>query len=262
MAQTQGRAGGPRSGLIALPTLVGMFLLFAGIATSVATAAPQGSTPLTGLASDSIEWTGCGEQLECTKVRVPLDWDKPGGRQIKLAVIRHLASRPGERIGSLFINPGGPGGPVVPYVRQEGAQLDALGQGRFDVVGWDLRGTATSTPVSCFRNETSRARFWGNRPIPTTGVESRRYLPKTIALARRCGKRNGSLLRHISAADTARDLDYLRRLVGDRRLTYLGSSAGTFIGQTYANMFPRRVRAMVLDGVLDPVAWTRGSAAA
>src|SRR4051794_24847404 len=221
------------------------------------------STHRVEAASTRIAWKGCGKRLQCARVRVPLNWDHPDGPKIKLSVIRHLASRPAKRIGSLFVNPGGPGGPVVPYVKEEGgAELDALGQGRFDVVGWDLRGTATSTPVSCFRNETSRARFWGDRPIPTTGAESRRYLPKTIALARRCGKRNGRLLRHISAADTARDLDYLRRLVGDRRLTYLGISAGTFIGQTYANMFPRRVRAMVLDGVLDPVAWTRGSAAA
>jgi pimeloyl-ACP methyl ester carboxylesterase len=147
-------------------------------------------------------------------------------------------------------------------VREGGAGLDALGQGRFDIVGWDLRGTGASTYVRCFENDTSRARFWGGRSIPATRVEARRYLPRTIAFARRCGERSGRLLGHISTADTARDLDYLRRLVGDRRLTYLGISAGTFIGQTYVNMFPRRVRAMVLDGVLDPVSWTKGSAAA
>jgi pimeloyl-ACP methyl ester carboxylesterase len=140
--------------------------------------------------------------------------------------------------------------------------LDALGQGRFDIVGWDLRGTGTNTAVRCFDDETARARFWGRTSIPTTRRESRRYLPETIAFARRCGERSGRLLRHISTADTARDLDYLRRLVGDARLTYLGISAGTFLGQTYVNMFPRRVRAMVLDGVLDPVAWTKGSATA
>ena len=151
---------------------------------------------------------------------------------------------------------------MVPYVREGGRELDALGQGRFDIVGWDLRGTGTNTAVRCFDDETARARFWGRTSIPTTRRESRRYLPETIAFARRCGERSGRLLRHISTADTARDLDYLRRLVGDARLTYLGISAGTFLGQTYVNMFPRRVRAMVLDGVLDPVAWTKGSATA
>ena len=103
MAHTQGRTGGLRTrlGLIGLGTLAGTMLLTAGIATSPATATPQGSTPFTGLASDSIEWSGCGEQLECAKVRVPLDWDKPDGRTIKLAVIRHLASRPEERASLL-----------------------------------------------------------------------------------------------------------------------------------------------------------------
>jgi pimeloyl-ACP methyl ester carboxylesterase len=96
---------------------------------------------------------------------------------------------------------------------------------------------------------------------PTTRAEERRYLAKTIELAQRCGERNGELLAHISTADTARDLDHLRWLVGDRKLSYLGESFGTLIGQTYANLFPRRVRAMALDGVVDPVASAAGVAA-
>ena len=139
--------------------------------------------------------------------------------------------------------------------------MDAAGQGRFDVVGWDIRGAVDSTHVRCFRSEQSRARFFGDWSIPTTGLESSLIRGKTAALARRCGEVSGGLLRHISTADTARDLDYLRRLVGDRKLTYIGLSAGTFIGQTYADMFPRRVRALVLDGVVDPVAYTRGTEA-
>ena len=97
--------------------------------------------------------------------------------------------------------------------------------------------------------------------MPTTRTEQRRYLAKTVALAQRCGARNGELLAHITTADTARDLDHLRRLVGDRQLSYLGESYGTLIGQTYANLFPRRVRAMVLDGVVDPVAAAAGTEA-
>ncbi len=108
-----------RSRVVGLSTLVGMLLLATGIATSAAAAAPQGSSPLAGLANDRIDWKSCGEQLECAEVQVPLDWDKPGARKIKLAVIRHLASRPDERIGSMFINPGGPGGSGVDAVREE-----------------------------------------------------------------------------------------------------------------------------------------------
>jgi pimeloyl-ACP methyl ester carboxylesterase len=247
-----------RPGLIALSTLVGMSLLTTAV-TSAAAAAPQ-PAQLVGAPNRDIVWSDCGEQLKCAKVRVPLDWDRPRGRKLKLSVIRHLASRPEQRIGSMFVNPGGPAGSVQ-QVRDDGASLDAAGQGRFDVVGWDIRGAGDSTHVRCFRSEKRRARFFGNWSIPTTGRQTRRIRRKAAALARRCRKVSGRLLRHISTADTARDLDYLRRLVGDRRLTYLGISAGTFIGQTYANMFPRRVRAMVLDGVVDPVAYTRGTEA-
>ena len=231
-----------RLGLLAL---VGMLLL---------------PTPVAGASNDEIGWKGCGEQLECAKVRVPLDWDKPGGRKIKLAVIRHLASRPDERIGSMFVNPGGPSGSAQ-YVRESGTELDAAGQGRFDVVGWDIRGAVDSTHVRCFRSEQSLAQFFGAWSIPTPGFDSSGIRDTTAALARRCGEVSGGLLRHISTADTARDLDYLRRLVDDRKLTYVGNSAGTFIGQTYAAMFPRRVRALVLDGLVDPEAFTRGTEA-
>ena len=134
---------------------------------------------------------------------------------------------------------------------------DQAGGGRFDVVSWDTRGSGASTHVSCFRDERSARRFWGGLTVPTTAPASRVYLAKAIAYARRCGQLSGSLLSHISTADTARDLDYLRSLLHQRQLTYNGWSYGTFLGQTYANMFPRRVRAMVLDGVVDAVSYVR-----
>jgi pimeloyl-ACP methyl ester carboxylesterase len=200
----------------------------------------------------------CGERLECAKVQVPLDWARPDGPKISLSVIRYLASRPEQRIGSLFVNFGGPGVPGVSGVRAGGDRLDALAQGRFDIVGWDPRGTGESTHVRCFANDERMARFWGRGwTIPTTPASSRRYVPKTVAYARRCAALSGSLLEHISTKDTVRDLDYLRQLVGDPQLNYRGLSYGTFIAQTYANMFPDRVRAMVLDGLIDPVAFTK-----
>jgi pimeloyl-ACP methyl ester carboxylesterase len=250
-----------RPRIIALSTLVGMSLLIT-VATSAAASAPQGSAPLLGAANRGIAWHGCGKRLQCAKVRVPLNWDHPRGRKIKLAVIRHRASRPKERIGSLFFNPGGPGNSGVVFVREAGDLLDAYGRGRFDVVSWDPRGTNASTHVRCFKSKRGQRRFWKGESIPITKRQSRRYRRETAAYARRCGKLSGRLLRHISTADQARDLDYLRRLVGDRRLNYYGVSYGTFLGQTYANMFPRRVRAMAIDGVVDPVAYTRGAAAA
>ena len=111
---------------------------------------------------------------------------------------------------------------------------------------------------AALRANAGPARFWGpDWTIPTTPAESRRYVPQTVDYARRCEALSGALLAHISTADTVRDLDYLRQLVGDRQLTYRGLSYGTFLGQTYANMFPHRVRAMILDGVVDAVEFTK-----
>jgi pimeloyl-ACP methyl ester carboxylesterase len=210
-----------------------------------------------------IAWKGCGKGLQCARVPVPLDWARPSLGTISLAVIRHRASGPGRRIGSLFLNWGGPGVAGVAMVKGAAeSDLDALSRGRFDLVSWDPRGAGESTHVRCFANDRAQARFWGpDWSTPTTKRESAQYERKAVAFVRRCVALSGRLLAHDSTADTARDLDYLRRLVGDRRLNYRGLSYGSFIGETYANMFPRRVRAIVLDGVLDPVAFTTSTQA-
>ena len=243
-----------------LMALIAAVMLAVVLPVTVDASTPRGSAAPAGPRQPG-GWTACGSGLECAHVPVPLDWRHPDGPTIMLAVIRHLASRPEQRIGSLFFNPGGPGDSGVAAVAERGEALDALTAGRFDIVGWDIRGSAGSSPVLCFANVGERASFWQGLPVPTTRTEQRRYLAKTVALAQRCGVRNGELLAHITTADTARDLDHLRRLVGDRQLSYLGESYGTLIGQTYANLFPRRVRAMVLDGVVDPVAAAAGTEA-
>jgi pimeloyl-ACP methyl ester carboxylesterase len=233
--------------------------LAAGLAAAALVPATADAAP--GPAA-GIAWAPCGDRLECATVPVPLDWARPYGPTIRLAVVRHLASDPAHRIGSLLVNPGGPGDSGVQEVITRGAALDARTEGRFDVVGWDPRGSGRSAPVSCFAGPAERAAFWGDTVVPTTRADERRYLAKTVALAKRCGRRNGALLAHISMADQVRDLDHLRALVGDRRLTFFGESNGTLMGQTYANMFPGRVRAMALDGIVDPIPYNRGIAAA
>lgn len=207
----------------------------------------------------AINWRSCGAQAECARVRVPLDWDRQNGRSISLRVARHRASEPNGRLGSLFIGPGGPGESGVTLIKDGGQDLDAWGDGRFDVISWDYRGTNASAPVRCFRTPRAQARFWRGQEIPFTRPASVRFRDTTTALARRCGKVSGWLLPHLSTADNARDLDHLRQLIGDPRLTYVGLSYGTYLGQTYANMFPRAVRAMVLDGVVDPVAYSKNA---
>jgi pimeloyl-ACP methyl ester carboxylesterase len=249
--------------------LVGAAALAAGCFVALSSvgdagAGGSGSPRAAGLVGAPIPWAPCdppGEDLQCARIRVPLDWDRPNGRTISLAVIRHLASKPNERIGSMLINPGGPGDTGIGLVQGLGDDIDKWGGGRFDVVSWDPRGTNASTHVRCFRSKRSEARFWKGATLPTTKAASERYRRKTVALARRCGKVSGWLLPHISTADTARDLDHLRRLVGDPKLTYVGLSYGTYLGQTYANMFPGRVRLMLLDGIVDPVPYSKGAEA-
>ncbi|MGE0297414.1 alpha/beta hydrolase [Pseudonocardia sp.] len=197
-------------------------------------------------AAPGIAWTECGDGLQCATVPVPLDWADPAGEQISLAVIRRPASKPDQRIGTLLVNPGGPGDTGVGLVRT-GADIEAWGGGRFDVISWDPRGTHGSSPVKCFTSDAEEAAFWNGAAA---------YAVRTQDLARRCGEVMGPLLSHISTADTVRDLDRLRELAGEGTITYVGLSYGTFVGQVYATMFPDRVRAMVLDGLIDAVAFT------
>jgi pimeloyl-ACP methyl ester carboxylesterase len=254
-------AGVVRRILLAAATLVAACVV-ALSAGETAAAEPGQAARSAGPVSESIPWGECNpprEGLQCTRIRVPLDWDRPNGRTIRLAVIRHLASKPNQRIGTALANPGGPGDTGVGLVSGDPDGIDELVGGRFDVVSWDPRGTNASTRVRCFENGGREARFWAGASIPTTKVASKRYRRRTAALARRCGKHSGRLLPHISTADTARDMDHLRQLVGEDKLTYIGFSYGTFLGQTYANMFPDRVRAMLLDGVVDPVEYSKSA---
>ena len=161
----------------------------------------------------------------------------------------------------MFANPGGPGDTGVGLVQGDPDGLDALGDGRFDVLSWDPRGTHASTRVKCFTSQRSESRFWAGVSIPTTKAESEGYKRTAAAYARRCGEVSGWLLPHISTADTVRDLEHLRVLMGEEKLTYLGLSYGTYLGQTYANMFGDRIRAMMLNGIVDPVAYSKGSEA-
>ncbi len=252
------RAAPPRLLLVAA---AGVVVLGAGVLAVPALGGVSPNAHREAGITARIAWKPCGMRLQCGRVRVPLDWAHPGGPDISLAVIRHLASRPGRRIGSLFVNGGGAAGSVE-LVRTDGARLDALGRGRFDVIGWSLRGTPGSTPmVRCFAEQRSRARFWDGLALPTTRAQELAYVSRAIAYTRRCQTLSGRLLAHVSTADDARDLDDLRRLVGDRRLTYWAVSYGTFLGETYANMYPGRVRAMVFDGVVDPRSVIHGAAA-
>jgi pimeloyl-ACP methyl ester carboxylesterase len=233
-------------------------------ASPASAATPAHGSHVRGMASSpagqaGIAWHRCqgkGSRFQCARVAVPLNWHRPGGTQIKLAVIRYLGSDQKHRIGSMFVDFGGPGVGGVDSLKGLGPMLSAWGRGRFNVVSWDPRGTSASDPVRCFTSTASRDRFWRGVQIPVTPAQSRAYARRAAALARRCGRVSGPLLDNISTEDTARDLNRLRQLAGDRTLTYVGLSYGTMIGQTYENLFPHRVRAMLLDGLINPVEYT------
>jgi pimeloyl-ACP methyl ester carboxylesterase len=180
------------------------------------------------------------------------------GQQIEISLIRLPAESPGKRIGSLFLNPGGPGGPGVEFVREIATSLPAQLREHFDIVGFDPRGIITSTPLHCFDTLDEAFASYAPFAFPITAQEKVAWRAADKVLADACTQRGGPIADHMSTANAARDMDRLRAAVGDSKLTYLGFSYGSYLGVTYANLFPDRVRALVVDGVLDPVAWSTG----
>ncbi|CAN5129196.1 alpha/beta hydrolase [soil metagenome] len=233
----------------------------AALAVAVVTLLIDACAPAPSAPRPRVQWSGCGDGLECATVTVPVDRSAPDGPTLQLAVARYPAA--GQRSGSLFFNagffnPGGPGLSGVEALRSRGAQLAELGAGRFDIVSWDPRGSGASAAISCTDGE-SATTYYGAAPVPADAVARTAQRTAATDFARRCGAFNNALLAHVTTAATARDLDRLRDLIGEARLNFYGESYGTFLGQTYANLFPERVRAMVLDGVVDPVVNTAGA---
>ncbi|GAB2672351.1 alpha/beta hydrolase [Thalassiella azotivora] len=206
-------------------------------------------------------WRDCGPGLEafdCATVQVPLDHDDPTGPTTSIALTRLPASDPQRRVGSLFTNPGGPGGSGVDFVQTAAPFVytpEVLA--RFDVVGFDPRGVGASDPATCYRTAEQEAVETAGLPaFPVGEAQEHRFIGQNARLGTSCTLTSPDRFSHASTANVARDLDLLRQAVGDDRLTYAGYSYGTFLGATYARLFPDRVRALVLDGPLDPVAYT------
>src|SRR5688572_27421758 len=230
-------------------------LLLVSAAPVAAGASADGPDP--ALRVPSLDWQPCGAEfpgLECATAQVPLDYDTPRGQTTEIALARVPADPAADRIGSVFVNPGGPGGSGVGLVLGGfgGFLHENLG-GRFDVVGFDPRGVGASDPLHCFDSEEDLDAFFADQPIfPYLRDQYRPYYDQLgPAFGRECrDERNGNdaIVDHMSTADVVRDLDLLRRAVGDRKLTYLGFSYGSYLGNTYANMFPNNVRALVIDG--------------
>ncbi|MGW7474585.1 alpha/beta fold hydrolase [Streptomyces cyaneofuscatus] len=241
-------------------------------ATGKARAADPASRPdLKPFYGQRLQWTDCAtDGYECARLTVPLDYARPGnGRTFVLPVARAAATGPARRIGSLVYNPGGPGAGRASSL-EEGMDesFGAAVRARFDIISFDPRGVGGSIPaLTCEPAEAEPEAEETEEPAEETPEDSSDAVaplyPRTEAdrsaaasgartAAEDCEEHSGPILRHVGTEDAARDLDVLRAALGERRLTYLGWSYGTSLGTSYAEQFPRRVRAMVLDGAIDP----------
>ncbi|MEU9608861.1 alpha/beta fold hydrolase [Streptomyces sp. NPDC048057] len=210
-------------------------------------------------AAEPLRWAPCGGSespgAECAALSVPVDWARPDGPRLDLAVARRKAADPDARVGSLVFGPGGPGDSGVATVVDRAHRFSPEVRRRFDVVSFDPRGVGGSSPITCSRD------LLAARPSPE--LKSQADFDATTAYNSRlradCRARTGPVFDHLDSAQTVRDLDALRAALGERKLTFHGSSYGTLLGAQYAETHPRRVRAMVLESVMDhSVPTTRG----
>lgn len=199
-----------------------------------------------------LEWSACGGGQQCAWLTVPLDYADPSGATIRLRLSKSAATGPaGDRLGSLVVNPGGPGASGLDFASYVAGSLDDRVAAAYDVVGFDTRGVGRSAPITCMTGrQTTR---WLRADItPDTPVEERRLMSLGARLADGCLQMTPQMARHVGSDETVRDMDIMRAALGDQRLTYLGYSYGTYLGTLYAEEFPDRVGRLVLDGAVDP----------
>ncbi|MGW0820796.1 alpha/beta hydrolase [Streptomyces sp. NPDC002845] len=223
--------------------------LFGQFLAGTATATPSTTSPQPG----RIAWEPCDPPsdeggFECATITVPVDWKRPHGATVDLALARHLATDPDRRIGSLLINPGGPGGSGVGFALGAPSIFSPELLARFDIVGFDPRGVARSNPVLC---DEDKVVTQGELLYPRNATEFAALRQANQELGESCRDLTGPLVDHMDTASVVRDMDAIRAGLGERKISYYGVSYGTGIGQQYAERYPHRVRAMVLDSNMD-----------
>ncbi|WP_336660284.1 alpha/beta hydrolase [Leucobacter sp. USHLN153] len=216
---------------------------------------PEGTVE--GFGAQQPQWESCFDGMECARVHAPLDWDEPAGDTIELSMVKQPAIG-GDAIGTLFVNPGGPGASGIGYLSQGvGGAVQQSVQQKYDVIAWDPRGVGASTPVECLEPDAMDEYLFGtSADALETGSDAwiEESLAQERAFGEACQQRTGAALAHVDTASTVNDLDMLRAIVGDPKLNYLGYSYGTYIGARYVDAFPKKVGRLVLDGAMDPAA--------
>jgi pimeloyl-ACP methyl ester carboxylesterase len=200
---------------------------------------------LTSYLAQKVSWRPCGTGDQCASVLAPLDYADPSARAVTLS-LRKKPATASPRLGTLFVNPGGPGASGTGLVDS----FETKGLEQYDIVGWDPRGTGASTPVVCYGADETDA-FNNVDLSPDTDAERTALIAATYEFDASCWEHSGVLLEHISTIETVRDLDLLRRLLGDSRLHFFGYSYGTQIGATYAELFPQDTGRLVLDAAVN-----------
>lgn len=213
---------------------------------------PASDPALARFYDQEVDWVPCGEVLQCTAVTVPVDWSAPEGPTLQVAVSKVPATDPDRRLGSLVVNPGGPGASGVDFVGEDGAQAASEDvRERYDVVGFDPRGVGRSDPVDCV-SDAELDTYLAEDVDTSTPAGRAEAEQRARAFAAGCAADAGALLGHVDTPSVARDMDVLRAVLGEERLDYLGKSYGTLLGAEYARQLPQRVGRVVLDGALDP----------
>lgn len=205
---------------------------------------------LAGFYSQSIDWEPCesNEAHDCGTIEVPVDYRDPAGETFDLALLRVPATV--APVGSLVVNPGGPGAPGTTYAAAAGLVFGKPLLDNFDIVGFDPRGTGRSSPVDCL-SDAELDDYIAGDPAPDTRREKKDYAASVQDFGAECKANTGAILGHVTTTEAARDMDVLRATLGEETLTYLGASYGTKLGATYAELFPDRVGRLVLDGAVD-----------
>ncbi|MFJ8566065.1 alpha/beta hydrolase [Streptomyces sp. NPDC093514] len=228
-------------------------------ASSAPEAPPSAQPSLTAAAlrpyyAQKLTWRECGVPgFECSTMKAPLDYAHPGsGQDVDIAVARRKATGPGKRLGSLLVNPGGPGGSGIGYLQAyAGIGYPAAVRAQYDMVSFDPRGVERSNPVECLDGP-AMDKYTQVDQTPDDAAERAELVAAFKEFAAGCEKNAQRVLPHVSTVEAARDMDLLRAVLGDEKLTYVGASYGTLLGATYADLFPDRVGRLVLDGAMDP----------